>query len=157
MATETSIPEESFENYLTNARDAFVKEVVNSDWNINLRVSAEDFLICFDQLRERFTSLSQPSPVSSSVEDAAKEYSVKNDEQIFSFKQELKNAFKAGASWKASQPVSTPATALTDAEVFNAAKDYVEEYEKSQGGGYLDMINSFVAGHSLAVKQGSNA
>lgn len=45
--------EESFEEYLRNARDEFVIEINKQEWSTELRCTAEDFLIAFDQAREK--------------------------------------------------------------------------------------------------------
>lgn len=52
---EESTPEAgSFEQYLSSTRNKFVNAVRNQEWNTELRVEAEDMLIAFDQLRERY-------------------------------------------------------------------------------------------------------
>lgn len=54
MKTEDSTID--FEKYLSAERDAFVIAINSNDWNTKVRTAAEDFLICFDQLRERVQS-----------------------------------------------------------------------------------------------------
>ncbi len=46
-------PNESFEDYMRNSRNEFVMEINRQEWNTKLRTTAEDLLICFDQMRER--------------------------------------------------------------------------------------------------------
>lgn len=46
---------DSFEEYMTNSRNAFIKEVGEQEWNTKLRTTAEDIIICFDQMRERLS------------------------------------------------------------------------------------------------------
>lgn len=58
--SSTSI-EEDFKEYMIEARDLFVMEINEQEWNTKLRTSAEDLLICFDQMRERLLSTSIPS------------------------------------------------------------------------------------------------
>lgn len=47
--------DETFEDYMRNTRDRFVIEVREQEWNVKLRVTAEDLLICFDQMRDKLT------------------------------------------------------------------------------------------------------
>jgi len=42
-----------FEDYIGNARDAFVNDVNNQDWNTKMRTASESILICFDQMADR--------------------------------------------------------------------------------------------------------
>lgn len=49
--------EETFIEYLTQARADFVKEVNEQEWNTKLRTSAESFLIAYDQLVSRYEKL----------------------------------------------------------------------------------------------------
>lgn len=51
----------TFKEYLSNTRDEFVKEINAQEWNIKLRTTAEDLLIAFDQLRDKYTTQSNPS------------------------------------------------------------------------------------------------
>lgn len=44
---------ETFEEYLRNARNEFVRMIELQKWDTNLRCAAEDFLIAFDQAREK--------------------------------------------------------------------------------------------------------
>ena len=44
---------EDFDNYIVLARDEFVKEVNKQDWNTKLRMTAENLLIAYDQMRQR--------------------------------------------------------------------------------------------------------
>ena len=46
---------EDFDNYVVLARDEFVKEVNKQDWNTQLRMTAENLLIAYDQMRQRLT------------------------------------------------------------------------------------------------------
>jgi hypothetical protein len=48
--------EETFEDYMSNAREKFVIDIHNQKWNNAMRTAAEDLLICFDQMRERLTT-----------------------------------------------------------------------------------------------------
>lgn len=49
----------TFEDFMSNSRDAFVKEINEQEWNTKLRTTAEDILICFDQMRERIINPKQ--------------------------------------------------------------------------------------------------
>lgn len=42
-----------FKRYMVNARNKFVEDITRQKWNTEMRTSAEDFIICFDQMRER--------------------------------------------------------------------------------------------------------
>lgn len=48
-----SIEEVTFEEYMRNAREKFLIDIHNQPWNNEMRTAAEDFLICFDQMREK--------------------------------------------------------------------------------------------------------
>ena len=101
MAT---IPEEKdFELYMTNARDEFVK-VVNGKfpheehyadsqskkWARDIRVAAEDILICFDQIRERLAA-SQSHQVSTKKKISQSESVPEFQESIENMSQEEKD------------------------------------------------------------------
>ena len=45
--------EDGFIEYMTNARNEFVNDINKQGWRTALRLTAENFLICFDQMRER--------------------------------------------------------------------------------------------------------
>ena len=45
--------EETFEDYMRNARNEFVEEINKQDWNTELRVAAENILIAYDQMRDK--------------------------------------------------------------------------------------------------------
>ena len=51
--------EETFTEYLTQARVDFVKEVNEQEWDTKLRTSAESFLIAYDQLAARYEKLQE--------------------------------------------------------------------------------------------------
>ncbi len=47
------IPTETFADYMGNARNKFVNDIQQQKWNTELRTSAEDILIAYDQMRKR--------------------------------------------------------------------------------------------------------
>ena len=47
------IPTETFADYMGNARNKFVNAIQQQKWNTELRTSAEDILIAYDQMRKR--------------------------------------------------------------------------------------------------------
>lgn len=53
------IEEGSFESYLINSKAEFVKKVNDQKWNPELRVVAEDFIIAFDQLKDKFLQVNE--------------------------------------------------------------------------------------------------
>ncbi len=48
-----------FLKFLSHARDKFCIEIMQEPWNTRLRTQAEDFLIAFDQVRERYAGYNQ--------------------------------------------------------------------------------------------------
>lgn len=58
----------SFEDFMRNARNEFVDEINEQKWNTKLRTTAEDFLICFDQMRAKIESIPKGT-----VDESAKE------------------------------------------------------------------------------------
>jgi hypothetical protein len=49
----STIPTETFADYMGNARNKFVNDIQQQKWNTELRTSAEDILIAYDQMRKR--------------------------------------------------------------------------------------------------------
>jgi hypothetical protein len=45
---------QDFLKYTTEARDKFYMYIKSLDWNTEMRTRVDDFLICFDQLKERY-------------------------------------------------------------------------------------------------------
>lgn len=48
------IEKTEFGEYLSSARDRFCKKINEQDWNTELRMEAENFVIAFDQLKDRW-------------------------------------------------------------------------------------------------------
>lgn len=48
--------EQTFEDYMRNARDAFVISIKNEERSNYLLTAIDSFLICFDQMREKLTA-----------------------------------------------------------------------------------------------------
>lgn len=65
--------EETFEDYMRNARDEFVMAVKNEERSNYLLTAIDSFLVCFDQMRERLTASPLPSSTSVQVEELIKE------------------------------------------------------------------------------------
>jgi len=53
--------EETFEEYLGNARSEFIEAVDAQEWNNLLRTEAENILIAYDQMRERLFPTTPPA------------------------------------------------------------------------------------------------
>lgn len=58
-----------FEDYIGDARDAFVNDVNNQDWNTKMRTASESILICFDQMADRIKQFNK-HPVGKMWEDS---------------------------------------------------------------------------------------
>jgi hypothetical protein len=54
--------EKEFDAYCTEARDAFCNAINGQKWNSGLRTEAENILICFDQLRDRWQQAAPKLP-----------------------------------------------------------------------------------------------
>jgi hypothetical protein len=53
--------EETFEDYMRNARNEFVESIISREWNTEMRTAADDILIAYDQMKEKI--LSSPAKV----------------------------------------------------------------------------------------------
>ena len=53
-APSVSADNQDFLKYTTEARDKFCMYIKSLDWNTEMITSVDDFLICFDQLKERY-------------------------------------------------------------------------------------------------------
>lgn len=56
MDDNTTTTEETFDQFIGNERDAFVKSINEQEWNTQMRTSAESLLIAYDQMRERLNT-----------------------------------------------------------------------------------------------------
>jgi hypothetical protein len=74
--TKQEIPKEDFKTYLMQARNEFVNSVNIQEWNIELRVAAENILIAYDQLRRMYQHL---SPLLEEKERRIKELEFENN------------------------------------------------------------------------------
>jgi hypothetical protein len=53
-APSVSADNQDFLKYTTEARDKFCTYIKSLDWNTEMRTRIDDFLICFDHLKERY-------------------------------------------------------------------------------------------------------
>lgn len=58
---------ETFEEYLVEARANFCAQIDEQDWNVELRMVAESFLIAYDQTVERYKQVNHREVTKSGV------------------------------------------------------------------------------------------
>lgn len=58
---------ETFEDYLIEARNEFCAKINEQDWNTELRMVAENFLITYDQTVERYKQVNRREVTKSGV------------------------------------------------------------------------------------------